>query len=293
MPDDNKGMSHEKRLGWAALVMGLLGTGALYLWPNERWIGWSVFSGGVVSGLIWAYLEIGPLIGDEKILRRIFACGFLGISILVVIGLIWPKRSVPIVSKPRVEPYPALPPHLEVEAKPANPVNQIKDPLEIVAFRSDFGISVSNDGPIPIHVLSLVLRHEYETKSFGLALDIGPGKISQQLIHEEGILHMRSSRKLADRWQEHIEKMTESYGSCGTRWIYFAPADPSLQQLKDNYTKQNVELGYNDISGSLYYRLAGAHETKEQVVPLVVTMMVNNDTCPRDVIFTPHPLPPP
>lgn len=109
---NNKGMSHEKRLGWAAIALGLLGAGALYLWPNARWIGWTVFGGGVVSGLIWAYLEIRPFVGDERILRRFLAFGFLTISLFVIIGLNWPKISAPIVSKPSVtspsEPSPPI-----------------------------------------------------------------------------------------------------------------------------------------------------------------------------------------
>jgi hypothetical protein len=59
-------MSHEKRLGWAALVMGLLGAAASILWPEQKWIGWIFFAGAICSGIGWGYLEIRPFfVGTE------------------------------------------------------------------------------------------------------------------------------------------------------------------------------------------------------------------------------------
>lgn len=90
--------------------MGLLGAGALYLWPNERWIGWTVFSGGVIAGLIWAYLEVRPIIRDELVARRFLACIFLGICTITMIGLGWSKRistikvPVPAENMPPTQP---------------------------------------------------------------------------------------------------------------------------------------------------------------------------------------------
>jgi hypothetical protein len=50
-------MSHEKRLGWSALVSGLLAPAAGILWPEQKWIGWTFFALCVISLLGWAYFE--------------------------------------------------------------------------------------------------------------------------------------------------------------------------------------------------------------------------------------------
>jgi hypothetical protein len=58
-------MSHEKRLGWATLVLGLLGVAASILWPQQRWIGWMFFAGAIGSGVAWLYLELQSHIARE------------------------------------------------------------------------------------------------------------------------------------------------------------------------------------------------------------------------------------
>lgn len=50
-------MSHEKRLGWAALVFGLLGVGVVYLWPEAKYIGQLFILGAVCCVIAWGYLE--------------------------------------------------------------------------------------------------------------------------------------------------------------------------------------------------------------------------------------------
>jgi hypothetical protein len=164
---------------------------------------------------------------------------------------------------------------------PSRAVQPITEPLEIVAFRSDYGVSIANNGPHSVHVMSLLVKGYVETKSFALRLDIAPGKVSEQRIQEEGLHHVRSLMKLADTWEEHIKKARELYSGCGMQWTFFSPSDVSLQQIKDLYTKQNLALGYSDISGILYYRVAASNKTEEQVVPIVETITVNDDTCPK------------
>lgn len=159
----------------------------------------------------------------------------------------------------------------------------IKAPLEIVAFRSDYGISIANNGPLSVHILSLFIKFESPdgTKSMALGLNVAPGKISEQKIPEEGLPHLRTIRKLADTWEDHVKKARELYAACGMQWTFFSPSDVSLQQIKDNYTGQNQSLGYKDISGILYYRVQGLDKTEEQIVPVVESITVNNDTCPK------------
>jgi hypothetical protein len=177
------------------------------------------------------------------------------------------------------------------QPKPTAAIKPLRDPLEIVAFRSDYGISIANNGPIRVYVINLFLHSKYESKSFALGLDIGPGKVAQQLIHEEGILHVRSSRKLGATWDEHVQMARERYNSCGMQFGYFAPTDVSFRQIKQLYVNQNLVLGYDDISGIFFFRFEGGNKTQEQTVPIEQTIWVNNDTCPRDAIITPHPEP--
>lgn len=160
-------------------------------------------------------------------------------------------------------------------------IQPVKDPLEVVAFRSDYGISIANNEPHSVHVMSLLVKGSLETKSFAFGLDIAPGKISKEKIHEEGIPHVRTLRKLADTWEDHVKKARELYLVCGMQWTFFSASDVSLQQIKDGYTRQNLVLGYKDISGVLYYRVEGSNKTEEQVVPIAETITVNNDTCPK------------
>jgi hypothetical protein len=91
MPEDSKSMSHEKRLGWAALVMGAVGVGVVYLWPDARWIGWGFFGLGILAGLMWLYLELKAF---SKHRRRIAACTFVGLVALIALLAGLPLKRV-------------------------------------------------------------------------------------------------------------------------------------------------------------------------------------------------------
>jgi hypothetical protein len=158
-----------------------------------------------------------------------------------------------------------------------------KNPLEIVEFRSDHAISIANNAHLSAHVLSLFFEFEDGNKSLPLNLDIGPGKISQQLIPEEEFPHLRTSRMLADTWEGHVKKAKELYGSCGINWTFFSPSDTGFKQVRDHYASQNESFGYKQISGALYYRFEGINKTQEQTVPLIETIAVNQDACPSEL----------
>jgi hypothetical protein len=53
-------MSHEKRLGWVSLMLTLLGVAVFYLWPTQKWIGWTFLGAAAVAFLIWLHLEFRP-----------------------------------------------------------------------------------------------------------------------------------------------------------------------------------------------------------------------------------------
>lgn len=158
--------------------------------------------------------------------------------------------------------------------------SETNNPLEILAFRSDYGISIANNGPLPLYVTSLVIKGPDETKSFGLGLDIGPGKVSEAKIQNDiAFKNFKTLRKIADTWEGQVRKARGIYDKCGMSFEYFSPSDPSFKQVKDFYEGNGQSLGYGDISGMLYYHIRG--QDKEEVVPIVVTIVVNKDTCPN------------
>jgi hypothetical protein len=53
-------MSHEKRLGWASLVLTLLGVAVFYLWPTQKWIGWTFLGTAALAFLVAVHLEFRP-----------------------------------------------------------------------------------------------------------------------------------------------------------------------------------------------------------------------------------------
>jgi len=190
------------------------------------------------------------------------------------------NRQRMVEQKP-IEPKPESKPSPEILKKPK--IKPVKNPLEIVAFRSDYGISIANNGPLSIHVLSLIVKGYEETKSFALGLDVAPGKIAELKIQWERFHHVRTLFRLADTWGNHVRKAKELYSACGIQWTFFAPSDVSLQQIKDLYTKQNEVLGYEEVSSILYYRVEGLTKTEEQVMPVVETITLNDDSCPKYV----------
>jgi hypothetical protein len=51
-------MSLADRLGWAALIVALLGIATIYIWPTQKWIGYLSFAAAVILGCVWGVLEI-------------------------------------------------------------------------------------------------------------------------------------------------------------------------------------------------------------------------------------------
>jgi hypothetical protein len=51
-------MSRDTRIGLAAIMLGLFGVAAFYLWPNAKWIGWICLVCMVVVLAYWVVLEI-------------------------------------------------------------------------------------------------------------------------------------------------------------------------------------------------------------------------------------------
>jgi len=58
--------------------------------------------------------------------------------------------------------------------------------------------------------------------------------------------------RIADTWDENVKKAMELFSVCGMQWEYFAPADISFGQIKDNYKKQGAVLGYVNRINSGY-----------------------------------------
>jgi hypothetical protein len=190
-------------------------------------------------------------------------------------------QKTPDQQKPQ-PPTTPIPTPKEPPIRPRKEVQPVKNPLEIVAFFSNYRIEIYNKGPLTAHVLSLVVETKTpgESKSFGLDLDIGAGQTAEAQTHDSPPFpNYRTTKKLGNTWQEHFNKVQELYGKCGTSLVFFSPSDPSFQQVKDHYLKEQEELGYDDISGTLYYRLQGVDETKAQMVPIAVLTIVNN-ACP-------------
>jgi len=130
--------------------------------------------------------------------------------------------------------------------------------------------------------LLVKVRIPNETKSYALGFEIQPGKIYKQDIREGGLQHFRVQGRLADTWEEHFTKASTRYAQCGFQLSYFSPSDPSFLQIRAQGEQWAHPLGYDNISGILYYRVQGFAKTEQSTVPLVVTLSVNDDTCPRD-----------
>lgn len=60
-------MSLADRLGWAALIVALLGIATIYLWPTQKWIGYVALAAAVVLGCVWGVLEIKERRGSTAI----------------------------------------------------------------------------------------------------------------------------------------------------------------------------------------------------------------------------------
>ena len=124
---------------------------------------------------------------------------------------------------------------------------------------------------------------------------------TSQDVRKEHFRVIMPLAKLADTWNEHFRKAVGLFQKCGMMLLYFSPSDPAFLQMKDAYSWKPerpllnlLGLGYGDASDTLYYRVKGFTETKEQSVPLVVTVAVDGDKCPHGVLvpFTPtqsHP----
>lgn len=169
-------------------------------------------------------------------------------------------------------------------AKPTEQIVLLKNPLEIIAFRSDYAIALQNDDPKSIFVISLVVvvGTPPMSRSFALEGEIPPGRVYRQELRDgNGITHYRTSRKLADTWAEHMRKVMKLYGACGYELAFFSPNDPSFQQIKANYEQQGASLGYTYAAGILYYRVEGSTTTQEQHIPIAATLVVDNDKCPQ------------
>jgi hypothetical protein len=180
-----------------------------------------------------------------------------------------------------------VPPTVAEKGKPKSEppikvVRPIKAPLEIVAFNSTNGISIANNGPLPVYVISLLVEanEPQAGASYGLGFDVEPGKVGKYPL-KEGFDRVRSLNLLADTWEEHLRRATEIYRTCGIQLTYLSPSDPGFQTMKNMQAKNPRGLAYNDASGVLLYRVHGFSETKKQQVPIIVTATVNDATCPR------------
>lgn len=183
-------------------------------------------------------------------------------------------------------------------------VQAIKSPLEVVAFDSSNDITIANNGPLSVYMVSLVLKSEQDSRSYELGFDIEPGKFYKHpfpppsasegaMLAIDGKEHFRvimPLAKLADTWNEHLRKAVGLFQKCGMMLIYFSPSDSAFLTMKDAYSWKPerpllnlLGLGYGDASGTLYYRVKGFTETKEQSVPLVVIVAIDGDRCPHAV----------
>lgn len=166
---------------------------------------------------------------------------------------------------------------------PKKKLRPMKDPLEIVAFNSNQSISILNNGPLSVYILNLETKSTEPilTQSYGLGFDVGPGNVYQYQFKQEDSEKLRTIDKLGSTWKEHLERATALYQTCGgIKLRFFSPSDPGFKVVKDFYSQNNQELIYGDASASLVYRVHGFDETKEQPVPVVVMIMVN-DGCPH------------
>lgn len=140
--------------------------------------------------------------------------------------------------------------------------------------------------------MSINLENPSSGKSIGIGIDVVPGKVSEQRF-QDGFANVRSLSVLADTWDEHVKKATALYQACGLQMSFFGPSDPAFQEIKTFQSKKGPGLAYKKITGTMFYRIDGIAGTKKQIVPIVATLTVNNDACPRYFIsgVTPHPEP--
>jgi hypothetical protein len=121
------------RLGFAGLVVALLGIAASILWPEQKWIGWVCFVAAIGLLLAWLYLETGPRISAfyssypvKSTLLVFFAGGILSVSVWLLIMRSSPAKTEAKPETPKSseakpnndtkEPQP-LSPHKEPKAK--------------------------------------------------------------------------------------------------------------------------------------------------------------------------------
>jgi hypothetical protein len=159
-----------------------------------------------------------------------------------------------------------------------NEIRSIKNPLEIVAFNSSQDISIANNGPVSIYLIRLLANEGQSSESFGLELEVAAGKIETRHIGL-GFRNVRTIDTLADTWQEHVSKAIIQYQNCW-QFTYFSASDPGFQQVKDHYLIKGKRLAYDEIQGTLYYKIDGVLGIKEQKIPMVVIVTVDKDTCP-------------
>jgi hypothetical protein len=225
----------------------------------------------------------------DWIQRTGLGIGILGFSIYLAqsLYLFNESKKTPGVTSGGESTTTAIPPkdspegksNVEPSTKAVRPIN---NPLEILTFNSSNGISISNNGPLPVYVISLLVeaKEPRASASYGLGFDIKPGEIGKYPL-KEGFEKVRSLSLLADNWNEHLKKATELYQACGIQLTYLSPSDPGFQTMRAAHAKNSKGLAYDDALGALLYRVHGFSETKKQQVPIIVTATVNDATCPR------------
>jgi len=154
----------------------------------------------------------------------------------------------------------------------------IKNPLEIVAFNSGQDISVSNNGPVSVYAIRLLVNEGNFSKSFGLNSEIGPGK-TKTIPIRDGFVKVRTLRGLGDTWSEHLKKALAQYGNCW-QFTFFSQSDARLFQIRDHYISEGESFIYDKGMGTIYYRLDGFQGTKEEKVPIAITVTLDAAICP-------------
>jgi hypothetical protein len=147
-----------------------------------------------------------------------------------------------------------------------------------VAFNSSQDISVANNGSVSVYVVRLLVSEDNFSKSFGLNSEIGPGK-TQTISIRDGFVNVRTLRGLAGTWDEHLKKALAQYGNCW-QFTFFSQSDARLFQIRDHYMSEGESFIYDKGTGTIYYRVDGFHGTKEEKVPIAVTVTLNADICP-------------
>ena len=104
-------MSLGDRLGFAGLLVAVIGVGLVYLWPDKRWIGWVCVGIAALLATSWGTLELKQKLGDSSAsLWLSIALG--GIFGALAAALIWQsakpqeQKSPPIAQTPKPEEKP-------------------------------------------------------------------------------------------------------------------------------------------------------------------------------------------